>query len=67
MNDRIEYRTRFDLIRYAKCWEDVDILVQAMEIKPAGSSLSVSSVGDNTLSLLRKHPAQALEPGGRDA
>ena len=29
MNDRIEDRARFDLIRYANCWEDADTLLQA--------------------------------------
>jgi S-adenosylmethionine-diacylglycerol 3-amino-3-carboxypropyl transferase len=60
MNDRIENRARFDLIRYANCWEDADILLQAMEIKPEGSYLSVSSAGDNTLSLLSGNPAQVI-------
>jgi len=60
MNDRIEDRARFDLIRYANCWEDADTLLQAMEIKPEGSYLSVSSAGDNTLSLLSGNPAQVI-------
>ena len=67
MKDRIEDRARFDRIRYANCWEDADILLEAMAIKPGGFYLSVSSAGDNRLSLLSGNPAQALEPGGRDA
>ena len=34
MKDRIEDRARFDRIRYANCWEDADILLEAMAIKP---------------------------------
>jgi hypothetical protein len=40
MNDRIEDRARFDLVRYANCWEDADILLQALEIRPEGAYLS---------------------------
>jgi S-adenosylmethionine-diacylglycerol 3-amino-3-carboxypropyl transferase len=60
MNDRIEDRARFDLIRYANYWEDADILLQALEIKPEGSYLSVSSAGDNTLSILSGKPARVI-------
>jgi S-adenosylmethionine-diacylglycerol 3-amino-3-carboxypropyl transferase len=67
MNDRIEDRARFDLIRYANCWEDADILLQALEIKPSGTYLSVSSAGDNTLSLLSGNPAQVIAADISDA
>ena len=60
MNDRIEDHAGFDLIRYANCWEDADVLLGAMEIKPEGAYLSVSSAGDNTLSLLSGHPARLI-------
>lgn len=36
MNDRIEDRARFDLIRYANCWEDADTLLQAIGIDATG-------------------------------
>jgi S-adenosylmethionine-diacylglycerol 3-amino-3-carboxypropyl transferase len=67
MNDRIEDRARFDLVRYANCWEDADILLQALEIRPEGAYLSVSSAGDNTLSLLSAHPAQVIAADISDA
>ena len=60
MHDRIEDRARFDLVRYANCWEDADVLLQALEIKPTGFYLSVASAGDNTLSLLSANPAQVI-------
>ena len=60
MNDRIEDRARFDIVRYANCWEDADILLSALEIKPDGFYLSVCSGGDNTLSMLSRKPAQVI-------
>lgn len=59
-DDRIEDRARFDLVRYANCWEDADILLPALEIKPDGSYLSVCSGGDNTLSILSRKPARVI-------
>ena len=67
MHDRIEDRARFDLVRYANCWEDADVLLQALEIKPTGSYLSVASAGDNTLSLLSANPAQVIAADISDA
>jgi S-adenosylmethionine-diacylglycerol 3-amino-3-carboxypropyl transferase len=67
MNDRIEDRARFDLVRYANCWEDADVLLQALEIKPSGTYLSVSSAGDNTLSLLSCNPSQVIAADISDA
>ena len=67
MNDHIEDRARFDLVRYANCWEDADVLLQALEIKPEGTYLSVSSAGDNTLSLLSAHPARVIAADIGDA
>jgi len=56
----IEKRVRFDIVRYANCWEDADILLKALAIKHDGSYLSVSSAGDNTLSILSENPAQVI-------
>lgn len=60
VNERIEDRARFDLIRYANCWEDADILLAALAIKPDGTYLSVCSGGDNTLSILSCKPAMVI-------
>ena len=51
MADRIEKRARFDLVRYANCWEDAEVLIAALE--PAGKRiLSIASAGDNSFSLI---------------
>ncbi len=48
------------ILRYAQCWEDADILLEALDVQPGDSCLSIASAGDNTLSLLTKHPARVI-------
>lgn len=57
---RIDERTRFDIIRYANCWEDADVLLQALDVKEGGTYLSIASAGDNTLSILSRKPVMLL-------
>jgi S-adenosylmethionine-diacylglycerol 3-amino-3-carboxypropyl transferase len=47
----ISRKARFDKIRYAQCWEDADILLEALDIEPGHTCLSIASAGDNTLAL----------------
>ncbi len=47
---------KFDLIRYANCWEDADILVDALKINAQSRVLSIASAGDNSFSLLTGDP-----------
>jgi len=47
-------------IRYAQCWEDADILLEALDIRPSHVCLSIASAGDNTLAMLAKHPARII-------
>jgi S-adenosylmethionine-diacylglycerol 3-amino-3-carboxypropyl transferase len=51
MPQRIEDRARFDLIRYANCWEDADVLCSALEPAPGRRVLSIASGGDNSFAL----------------
>ncbi len=44
----------FSTIRYAQCWEDADILVQALQPAPGKRALSICSAGDNSLALLSR-------------
>ncbi|WP_035603223.1 DUF3419 family protein [Haloferula sp. BvORR071] len=47
----IQHRADFSKVRYAQCWEDSLLLVQALQ--PAGRHcLSIGSAGDNSFSLL---------------
>jgi S-adenosylmethionine-diacylglycerol 3-amino-3-carboxypropyl transferase len=48
----IEQRVSFDLVRYANCWEDADILCEALQPRPGTRILSIASAGDNVLALL---------------
>lgn len=48
----IESRARFDLVRYANCWEDADILYTALQPASGKRMLSIGSAGDNAFALL---------------
>ncbi len=39
-------------IRYAQCWEDADVLLEALRVPRDGTCLSIASGGDNSFSLL---------------
>ncbi|TND08136.1 MAG: S-adenosylmethionine-diacylglycerol 3-amino-3-carboxypropyl transferase [Bacteroidetes bacterium] len=56
MSESLTHRVDFGFIRYANCWEDADILLQALDIKPGDRVLSVASAGDNSFSLLSCNP-----------
>jgi S-adenosylmethionine-diacylglycerol 3-amino-3-carboxypropyl transferase len=51
MSNRIESRAEFATIRYANCWEDADILCEALRPQPGMRMLSIGSAGDNALAL----------------
>ncbi|MEL6135548.1 MAG: DUF3419 family protein, partial [Bacteroidota bacterium] len=55
MSDHLQ-AVNFDLIRYANCWEDADLLLQGLQAQPGGRMLSVASGGDNSFSLLCTDP-----------
>jgi S-adenosylmethionine-diacylglycerol 3-amino-3-carboxypropyl transferase len=48
---RIDERTSFDFIRYANCWEDADVLCEALQPQRGMRILSIASAGDNSLAL----------------
>jgi S-adenosylmethionine-diacylglycerol 3-amino-3-carboxypropyl transferase len=47
-------------IRYAQCWEDADVLLEALDVRPSHTCLSIASAGDNTLALLARAPARVV-------
>ncbi len=47
----IEARASFELIRYANCWEDADVLCAALGPREGTRILSIASGGDNSLAL----------------
>jgi S-adenosylmethionine-diacylglycerol 3-amino-3-carboxypropyl transferase len=46
----------FDFIRYANCWEDADVLLEALSPKAGSRIFSIASAGDNSFSLLVTNP-----------
>jgi S-adenosylmethionine-diacylglycerol 3-amino-3-carboxypropyl transferase len=55
MSKQLE-KVSFEQIRYANCWEDPFILIEAMENARGKRILSIASAGDNTFSLLTLDP-----------
>lgn len=49
---QIDSRADFDIIRYANCWEDADVLRKALDVEEGDRVLSVASAGCNSLELL---------------
>jgi S-adenosylmethionine-diacylglycerol 3-amino-3-carboxypropyl transferase len=56
MKQSLTEKTSFDLIRYANCWEDAEILLKGLDPKPGSRILSIGSAGDNSFSLLTTNP-----------
>ena len=63
----IDQRTTFDIIRYASCWEDTDVLLKALSIQEGDACLSIASAGDNSLSLLVANPSLVVATDLSDA
>src|SRR5690606_3797520 len=47
----------FDQIRYAQCWADAEVLLEALAIQPGDACLSIASAGDNSFSMLTADPS----------
>jgi len=48
------------LLRYAQCWEDADILVDALDVQPGHVCVSIASAGENSFSLLSRGPKKVI-------
>lgn len=57
MKTEVQDKADFSRIRYAMCWEDADILVEALDVKNR-HCLSIGSAGDNSFSLLAAGASQ---------
>jgi S-adenosylmethionine-diacylglycerol 3-amino-3-carboxypropyl transferase len=60
MRSEAAERADFSGIRYAQCWEDADILLEALNPGPGKRCLSIASAGDNTLALLARAPQRVV-------
>ncbi len=50
----------FSIIRYANCWEDADLLLDALDVKENGRILSIASAGDNSFAFLAQDGVQVM-------
>jgi len=60
MGSEVAGKADFSGIRYAQCWEDADILVEGLDVRPGDVCLSIASAGDNSLALLTRNPARVI-------
>jgi S-adenosylmethionine-diacylglycerol 3-amino-3-carboxypropyl transferase len=60
MSSEITNHANFEKIRYAQCWEDADVLLEALNIRPNDVCISIASAGDNSLAILSKNPARVI-------
>lgn len=60
MTSEVAARADFSQIRYAQCWEDADVLMKGLGVRPGDVCLSIGSAGDNTLALLTADPARVI-------
>jgi S-adenosylmethionine-diacylglycerol 3-amino-3-carboxypropyl transferase len=60
LTSEISTRADFSQIRYAQCWEDADILLEALHLQPQHVCLSIASAGDNTLAMVSKGPQRVI-------
>lgn len=58
MKSEIVSKADFSGIRYAQCWEDADVLMEALRIRPGAHCLSIASAGDNSLAMLAFNPGK---------
>ena len=60
MESEVAARASFERIRYAQCWEDADILVDALAPRAGDVCVSIASAGDNSFALLARGPARVV-------
>lgn len=60
MSSEISKHANFEKIRYAQCWEDTDILLEALNIQKGDVCIAIASAGDNALAMLSKNPSRVI-------
>src|SRR5260370_2898809 len=60
MSTEVAAKADFSAIRYAQCWEDADVLLEALDVQPGHVCVSIASAGDNTLALLARRPERVI-------
>lgn len=54
--EKLTDKVSFEMIRYANCWEDADVLLEGLNPEENKRFLSIASAGDNSFSLLTSNP-----------
>lgn len=60
MQKKALHKVDFEIIRYANCWEDADLLLEGLNPEQNKSFLSIGSAGDNSFSLLITNPEKVV-------
>lgn len=60
MRSEAAARVDFSEIRYAQVWEDADVLLEGLDVRPGHVCVSIASAGDNALALLTRDPARVV-------
>jgi S-adenosylmethionine-diacylglycerol 3-amino-3-carboxypropyl transferase len=60
MGSEVAAKADFSGIRYAQCWEDADVLLEALDIQPGDNCLAIASAGDNALAMLSRAPRRVI-------
>ena len=60
MSSEVSQKADFSIIRYAQCWEDADILIDALNIQSDHTCVAIGSAGDNALAMLSQSPARLI-------
>lgn len=60
MSTEVAKYADFSQLRYAQCWEDADVLLEALKIKPHHRCLAIASAGDNTLAMVAQGPQKVI-------
>ena len=55
-----ENRVDFSLIRYSKCWEDTEVLLESLNIQENDICFGILSAGDNVFSMLAENPKKVV-------
>jgi len=45
-----------ETIKYANCWEDIELILQSIQLPPSCNIISIASGGDNSFALLTTSP-----------
>lgn len=53
---KLHAATDGNIVRYANCWEDANVLLKGLAPNPGARILSIASAGDNSFSLLTTDP-----------